>query len=102
MKLGSVIRFLKFLEDCSIFAGFKRAELAGTQQFLCELKTGLTSLIIERSTKIRENKSKVFLSPDIFKEYGSSEYIQEIHTFLKALNIAPLNTKINIQTAIHI
>lgn len=42
------------------------------------------------------------MSPDIFKEYGSSEHIQEIHTFLEALNTASLNAKINIQTAIHI
>ena len=44
----------------------------------------------------------MFLSPDIFKEYGSSEHIQEIHTFLEALNTASLNAKIKIQTAIHI
>ena len=56
-KLTSLIRFLKFLEDLSIYAGFTRAELKGTKQFLGELKAGLRNLITERETKIRENKN---------------------------------------------
>ena len=44
-KLASLIRFPKFLEDRSIFAGFTRAELTGTKQFLGELKSGLRNLI---------------------------------------------------------
>ena len=56
-KLTSLIRFLEFLEDLSIYAGFTRAELKGTKQFLGELKAGLRNLITERETKIRENKN---------------------------------------------
>lgn len=42
------------------------------------------------------------MSQDIFKEYGSSEHIQEIHIFREALNTTSLNAKINIQTSVHI
>ena len=73
-KLASLIHFLKFLEDRRIYAGFTRAELRGTKQFLGKLKVGLRNLITERETKIRENKSKIFLAQEVFKNYGSPKY----------------------------
>ena len=52
-KLDIAIRFLKFLEDRSIFAGFSRSELNASKQFLRELRTGLKDLITERDTDQR-------------------------------------------------
>ena len=101
-KLGSVVRFLKFIEDRSIFAVFRRGELGATKQFLRELKSSLKNLLTERTTKIREHKSKIYLQPRFFKNYGSSEHVKEIHTFLEALTTAPQEIEIQFQNATHI
>ena len=66
-KLGSVVQLLKFLEDRSIFAGFPRAELEATKQFLRELKNSLRKLVTKRTTQIRQNKSKIYLETKIFE-----------------------------------
>ena len=101
-KLGSVVRFLKFIKDRSIFAGFRRGELGATKQFLSELKSSLKNLLTERTTKIREHKSKIYLQPQFFKNYGSSEYVKEIHTFLEALTTAPQEiSKCHIHQELH-
>ena len=81
-KLASLIRFLKFLEDCSIYVGFTRAKLRGGKQFLGELKGGLKNLITERETKVTENKSKTFLAPEVFKSNGSWSMSKVFITFL--------------------
>lgn len=46
-----------------------------------ELKSSLKNLLTEITTKIREHKSKTFLKPQFFKEYGSSEHVKELRKF---------------------
>ena len=96
-----MIRLLKFLEDRSIFAGFSRFDVNTSKQFLRELRTGLKDLITERETKIREHKSKIYLSPSFFKMYGSSEHVSQISTFLQSLTNKAESTEIKMQRVIH-
>ena len=74
-KLGSVVRFLKFLEDRSIFARLNWQELNSCKEFLWELKTGLRNLITRRTTKMKEVKSNIFMTPEMFKDYRCSDHI---------------------------
>ena len=101
-KLGSVVRFLKYLEERSIFAGFSRQELNSCKEFLRELKTGLRNLITERVTKMKEFKSNIFMTPEIFKNYGSSDHISELHTFLSHIKHSAEKTKVTQQMAVHV
>lgn len=36
----------------------------------------------ERHTQIKKHKSKIYLPPAFFKQYGSSDHVKEIHSFL--------------------
>ena len=70
----------KFQDIAGQWAPCSKAELVALKQFLRELKTGLKNLI----TQIRENIPKIYLATGFFKEYGSSEHINEIHAFLES------------------
>ena len=49
-------------------------ELSGTRLFLNGLKSSLRNLVTERTTKVKENKSKITLTPHFLKEYGKNIY----------------------------
>ena len=84
-KLDSVVWLLKFLEDKNIFAEFFIPELNTSKQFYRELRTVLKDLITERDVQTKECKSKIFLQPAFFKEYGSLDHVKQIHEFLDSL-----------------
>lgn len=55
---------------------------------------------MERETKMREHKSKIYLPPN-FKMYGSSEHVSQISTFLQSLANKPETTEMKMQMVIH-
>ena len=73
-----------------------------SKQFYRELRTGLKDLITERDTQMKEHKSKILFQLAFFKEYGSSEHVNQIHEFLDSLNNKPESREIKLQTVIHI
>ena len=79
-------------------------ELSGTRLFLNGLKSSLRNLVTERTTKVKENKSKITLTPHFLKEYGKNIYknffFKDINTFLEVLAIAPQKTETKIQNAV--
>ena len=92
---------MKFLEDRSIFAGFSKLELNASKQFLRKLRTGLKDQITERDTQIKKHKSKIYLPPAFFKQYGSSDHVKEIHSVLDYLNNKLRSTEIKLHMVIH-
>lgn len=66
-------------------------ELSGTRLFLNGLKSSLRNLVTERTTKVKEHKSKIALTPHFLKEYGKNKkiyiFFKDINTFLEVLAI---------------
>ena len=69
-------------------------ELSGTRLFLNGLKSSLRNLVTERTTKVKENKSKITSTPHFLKEYGKNIYkiffFKDINTFLEVLAIGTI------------
>ena len=51
---------------------------------------------------MKEFKSNIFLTPEIFKNYGSSDHISELHTFLSHIKHSAEKTKVTKQMAVHV
>ena len=66
------------------------------------MKTGLRNLIAESVTKMKEFKSNIFMTTEIFKNYGSSDHISELHTFLSHIEYSAEKTKVTQQMAVHV
>ena len=55
----------------------------------------------ERDTQIKKHKSKIYLPPAFFKQYGSSDHVKEIHSFLDYLNNKLRSTELKLHMVIH-
>ena len=51
---------------------------------------------------MKEIKSNISMTPEIFKNYGSSDHISELHTFLSYIEHSAKKTKVTQQMAVHV
>ena len=51
---------------------------------------------------MKEFKSNIFMTPKIFKNYGSSDHIIELQTFLSHLEQSEGKTKVSLQMAVQV